>query len=172
MKDEDLCHDDKQIFQLRVVYTIFMFLWTYIAFSLGLFSKVCNWVEWLILLLPIFIFSIGFFSVPDISHQVEGFMFRANLLTLGLLVALPLLNWMNERYQGDKLLFMKLISIAIIFSMLTLIDVWVPHRFLPIIKHIRSALQTISITLLIYVLFRFYIEESSASFHEKSTKVE
>ena len=118
-------------------------------------------VEAVILYIPVIVFLISYMSAPNVTHQVENFMFQADLLTLGLLVALPLIQWSQIGSSKNQTTFIKLATIAIILSMLTLIDVWVSHEYLYIVKHLKSIVETIVIVILIYGLYQFFIKQEN-----------
>lgn len=166
---DGICYTQNQIKMIRWVYFFAIIGWLFLIFWYQLFPPL-DFIEAGILVLPLMVFLISYSSIPHITEQVEGYMFKANLLTLGLLIALPLLNWAYSNFNGNRVLFIKLAATAIIFSMLTLIDVWVPHRFLPLEKHIKSILQTSAITLLIFALYRFFIEKAKEPKEPKVTE--
>jgi hypothetical protein len=57
-------------------------------------------------------------------------------------------------YKG---IIVEAMILAIMLSMISLIDVWVEPKWLSIVKHIKSILQTASLALLIYALYMFYV---------------
>ena len=153
------CYDNDQTTGIKRVYLFALIGWIILIITYKLIPP-HDAIEIAILFVPIVVFLISYISIPKITYKVERYMFKANLLTLGLLVALPLLNWVNTNRNENRTLFIKLAATAIIFSMLTLIDVWVPCEYLPVVKHIKSVLQTSAITLLIFGLYRFFIEQA------------
>jgi len=155
----DSCYTHSQKKTVRWVYLLGLIAWIVLVSLYGLIPS-CDAVETLIVFIPVVVFTISYLNIPNINRKVEKYMFKANLLTLGLLVVLPLITWVNARYTKTRVLFIKLTATAIILSMITLIDVWVTHEYLPVVKHIKSVLQTAAITLLIFGLYRFFIEHS------------
>jgi hypothetical protein len=85
-------------------------------------------------------------------------MLKANLLTLGLLIALPLINWARDASPESKEMFMKIAATAIILSLLTLIDWWVNKKYIYLLKHTKSIFQTYAIVLLMIGLYKFFCE--------------
>jgi len=157
--EDNPCYNNNQIINIRRVYLFALIGWI-ILIALYKLIPPSDVIEAIILFLPVLVFIISYVSVPEITYKVEKYMFKANLLTLGLLVALPLLNWIYTNHNENRALFIKLAATAIIFSMVTLIDVWVPRDHLPVVKHIKSVLQTMAITLLIFGLYRFFIDQT------------
>jgi hypothetical protein len=90
-------------------------------------------------------------------------MFAANFLTIGLLLALPLLNWTSKGYNGCKKTFTLIIILAITFSILSMYDIWVPKKWLSVYKHGRSCLQTLSLTLVIFGLVEYFLCKEGVS---------
>lgn len=156
---DNSCYSKPQVIKVKWVYLLGLIGWIVLIFLYRLVPPM-DGVETAILLLPVIVFTVSYMNIPTVTYSVEKYMFKANLLTLGLLVVLPLLTWVNARFNKNRALFIKLAATAIIFSMITLIDVWIPHDYLPVVKHIKSVLQTTAITLLIFGLYRFFIEHS------------
>ena len=155
MPDDPKLYDPKQAEWVKLIYILAIVLWIIICFLLKLIPG-HNWVEWGILILPIVIFLYAWSVADKVSTTVEDYMGKTNILTLGLIIAMPLLNWVQGR-KDDRKQFTQLMAVAIIFSMLTLIDISVGHDELCIIRHAESALQTMAIVLLIFGLYRFFI---------------
>jgi len=125
-------------------------------------------IAWFLILLPFLSFIIAIYSADSITKDVENFAFNANLLTLGMIVALPLLNWLAERYTGDRTTFTQMLALAIVLSMLTLLDFWVKPPYLCLIKHIKSALQTMAIILMTLAIYIFFIDIGTNGFKQLS----
>lgn len=154
------CYNNNQTTNVQRVYLLGLIGWI-ILIILYKLVPTSDFIEIIILFIPIFVFSVSYMSVPNITYRIEKYMFKANLLTIGLLVALPLINWGYTGSDKNRTIFIKLAATAIIFSMITLIDIWVPAKFLPIIKHVKSVFQTSAIVLLIFGLYRFFIEQTN-----------
>jgi len=150
-------YSEEQAEWIQNIYFIGILFWIILIIGLKIFPT-NNIVEFLILLVPIVLLLISFKSIPHISDVVENFMFQANILTLGLLVAFPILTWIYKRSKINRGLFLSIIGTAIIFSVLSLFDVGVPHKFLPLVKHVKSILQTFALALFIFAIYRFVME--------------
>jgi len=148
------CYYTKQIiFWIRIIYVIFIILWTILIW----YFKFYKLKAWFILLIPYLVFTIGIFNVSVLSTDVEEEMFRANFLSVGLILALPLLNWTNKDYNGDRRLFSTIIILALVFSILSLFDIWVSRKWLSVNKHVRTSLQTLSLTLIMFGLIEYFL---------------
>lgn len=144
---------------IKWVYIVFIVIW--IALVVFLQCYLCNdSVLWGIIVLPIIFFLIGWYNANDITAEVEDNVFQSDYLALGLIIVFPLLTWVNRDYKGkDRRRFTAILVAAIILSLFSLIDLWVPKVWLPTIKHCKSCLQTMSIVLIIYALYQYYIEK-------------
>lgn len=155
--ESSFCYNDNEHSYLRLIYLCAILVWVAIIYLLNLLPP-RNIIEMLILLIPPAVFLIALLSVHTITESVEELMLKANLLTLGLLVALPLINWSRETTTESKATFINIAATAIILSMITLLDFWVNRKYVYLVKHFKSILQTYAIVLLIAGLFRFFCE--------------
>jgi hypothetical protein len=139
---------------IRIVYYIFLFIYIFIIVALKLYYT--NIIGYLILSIPLIVFFISYINIENIPVQLEEELYRTNYFALAVLVIVPLLTWINHDYTGEKHLFIDVLVLAIVLIMLALIDIWVERRYISIIYHIRSCLETIGITLLIFAFYQFY----------------
>lgn len=138
---------------VRIMYVFAIIFWTLIILYWRIdFSSL---VSSLIIIIPYVLFAISFSSAGLCDQEVEGFLMRGNILTLGLVIAVPLLSWYASYYTGDKKKFISIASFAIVLSMMSLLDVWVSPKYLCAIMHLRSILQTIGVILLVYIMTEF-----------------
>lgn len=147
---------------IRLVYIIFGFLWTMMIWYWSLLPGNDVFQRFLVII-PYILFIFGFSFAAQINDRVEGFMFRGNILTMGLILALPLLTWTVDKYTGDKQRFLQMAVVAVMLSMISLLDVWVSQDYLSIVKHVKSCLQTISIVLLLFVIYEFMLNNNTAT---------
>lgn len=162
------CYQKHQHEKLQLLYVVAILLWIFLTACYKI-NPPRDIFELAILLLPVVCFIIAFVSIHMISESVEAMMLKANLLTIGLLVALPLINWTKETSVENKTLFIQLAVTAIILSLITLIDWWVPKKYIYMQKHIKSILQTFAIVLLIFGLYRFFCESCFTSDSDSSS---
>lgn len=155
-------HNEKIVYYIRLVYIAGLVLWFAILHYLKLYKP--DGYAILILCIPIVSFIIGFSNASSLTGEIEDELFKSNYLSVGLLLVLPLLTWINKDYKGDKKRFTKILVLAIITTMLSMIDLWLSEEYLSIIKHAKSVLQTFSLVLLIYALYSYYSESEDSIF--------
>ncbi len=154
------CHDQTTVNIIRRIYCIAFLIWVLIVIWLELFFPKVLLV--LILMIPFIAFGFGYVNASGLSGEVEDEMFQNNYLAVGLVLVVPLLSWINEKQVDSerKKKFTNLAILALIFTMLSMVDVWVPKQYLPVTKHVKSVFQTISLTLLIVSLY-FYLVQNN-----------
>ncbi len=155
-------YEKHTIFWTRIIYLIAIVIWLILIIYTGFYRLHGAFI----LAIPFIIFVIGIINASCLSTDVEEYMFAANFLTIGLLLALPLLNWTCKGYSGDKRLFTLIIVLAITLSIFSMYDIWVPIKWLSVYKHIRSCFQTLSLTLVIFGLVEYFLCRESPSFGE------
>ena len=145
---------------VRVLYVFLIVMWIVLVVYLRLWSTLGGSV----LVAPVILFGLAFATAPYLCDDIECFMGQANCLSLGLMIAMPLLVYLNNsKYPGDKQRYTSAIIMALIFSSLALVDVWVPPNFMTPYKHFRSALHVVSLTLFIYALLHHFLTRSGAN---------
>lgn len=140
---------------IEYVYIIAAIGWVILTFVLGLWYHE-DLLVWLILLLPLVVFAINYLSLGDFSCKMEEQMFRGNFLSFGFLVAIILINWNSPLGHQDKIEFFKILIVAFILLMISLVDLWVGEKRMPVVKHIKTSLHTASLTLLALALYLYY----------------
>ena len=141
---------------IQIVYIIAAILWIIVFFWVKAYFS--DTISWLFIFIPLVVFSINYLSLTKINVETENQMFRGNYLSFGLLIVIILINWNNPMGPQDKIMFFRVLLVAFVLIMLSLIDVWVYPCYLSIVKHIRSILQTSALTLLALSLYLYYVE--------------
>jgi hypothetical protein len=144
--------DDDTVFLLQMYYIFISLFWLLLISYFDLWREKLSFI----LFLPLFAFFITFLYIEHISIYVEENMMKSNYLSLGLILALPMLSWMLKEYNGNRKHFITIIVLALVLSLLTFVDIWVPENRMSIYRHIRSSLQVMSVSLFIYALCAFY----------------
>lgn len=147
------CYTEFQQRWLALLYVVALLIWLIIIIHFCLYSE----PAWWILLLPFVIFALGLANISEITEEVEDAMFTSGSLSVGLILALPLFAWLSDKYDGDRRRFMVVLVLALSFSLLTMIDIWIPQCWVCFYRHLRSALQVMGITLLIFALVNYYL---------------
>ena len=150
-------HDDGIVQQIRFAYVFGLIGWLAIVIMLKLYDT--DTVGMILLLIPFLVFLLGYYNANIVTPEVEKEMFTTNYLSVGLIVILPLLVWITDVQSKNKSKFIALLVLAIILTLLSMIDVWVSKREMSVYHHIRSMLQTLSIVIIIYALYIFYLEK-------------
>ena len=149
-------------FYIRILYILAIIVWIIIILALSLHHN-NDVVCWLILAIPIVIFAFGAINAYHITADLED-SFMSSSLSLGLLIVIPLMTFINRDYKGDRQRFIAILVFAIIVSMASMIDIYVTPAWLPLTKHFRSIMQTYSIVLIVYALYSYYLEQPQSLF--------
>lgn len=149
-------------FYIRVLYILAIIIWIIIVVMLSLHHH-NDYICWIILSIPIVLSIFGAVNAYKITADVED-SFTVTSLSLGLLIVVPLMTFINRDYKGDRQRFISILVLAIILSMISMIDIYVSVSWLPLIKHFRSILQTYSIVLIVYALYSYYLEQPQSLF--------
>lgn len=148
-------YHSSQIAWLYGLYAIAIICWIVIIIYFELHFN-ATLVTWIIILIPIALFIIALVNIKNITADTEVEIFNANYLTIGLLIAIPLFSWISAGSGDDRRRFSSIIVLAIIFSMLSVLDTWVSLRWLTFVKHAKSVLQTYCLILFVTALITFY----------------
>jgi len=148
-------YNENLIVQIRTVYVIATLVWLFIVFFMGFLKD--DPIIIFILLIPVAVFAINFVSTGEFTCHIENQMFKGNFLYFGFIVAVILINWNKDLSAEEKHDIFRILVLALILLMFSMIDVWVSAEEQPIVKHIRTTLHTASLTLLAYGLYEFYI---------------
>lgn len=149
-------YDDHTIKIIQIIYIISAVIWIMLFFWLKSYFNDC--FSWIFLLIPLIIYSINYINLQHITINVEDEMFQGNYLSFCLLIVVILINWNHPLSENDKISFFRILLVAFILIMLSLIDLWVYPKYLRIVKHIRSIFLTAALTLLAFVFYLYYIE--------------
>lgn len=149
-------HPPNVVLYIRFAYITGIIIWILILHYLNLCKSDVYIIA--ILAIPFICFILGYINAPNITGDMESEIFNANYLSVGLLLVVPLLTCINRDFGGDKKYFTKILILSIITSLLSMLDIWVPDSYFPVVKHVQSIFQTYTISLLIYGLYSFYSE--------------
>ena len=146
-------------FGVCVAYIVLLIVWIVSIVWFKLYIS----PAWYVLLIPFLAFIYAALTSHNLTYDMEDEMFKASYLSIGLILALPLLAWMNKDFTGDKDHFVSVIFLALAFTILTYIDIWVTRRWLSVFKHIRSGLQTMAVTLFLFAIMTYYMKRNGGS---------
>lgn len=111
----------------------------------------------LILLFPYLVFAMAYLNIHEASPDVEERYFAGQVFTVAIFITLPLLTRATDVGEGREKYMLPMIM-ALLFTILSIIDFWVPYSWLSIHQHIQKGFLTIGLTLVVYSLYTFYIE--------------
>ena len=155
-KNNNRISNDK-IMIIEICYLIGCAFWTILVIIFKLYAQdvICS----VIIFIPYILFFAGYKNCRYITIEDEDNYFVYNYLSVGLLIFLPLLSWMNskDKKKVNNNMFMSLVIVALILTMLIMVDMWIKPEYLSVMKHIKSILNTISMVLLIYAIYLYYI---------------
>ena len=157
----------RYIFYVQVVYLVACALWIMLLGFLGVFSRPFRFAN-LILAIPVIVYAFGF-SNSSTHERVESDMFRSDFVSVALVFVILFIKWVDKRPTSPYILRTTLTAFALI--VVSMIDVWVSYRAVGVEKHIKSALHTAGITLLLHVLFVYYADSTgldSSPYHRNT----
>ena len=111
----------------------------------------------IILLFPYLVFATAFLNIYESSPEVEERFFAGQVFTVAIFITLPLLVRATDVDHGREKYMLPMIM-ALLFTILSIIDFWVPAAWLSVQQHVQKGLQTMGLTLVVYSLYTFYIE--------------
>lgn len=138
---------------IQIVYLIAAIIWLIIVYVFSLYCG--NVILWLLLFIPLIIYGLNFYFVPEQTVFVTNLMFTADFLSIGFLIVTIIINWYKEVDKGP---IFSLVVLALFLFGLSMLDVWVPEEKFILIQHIRSALETAGVIILVIVVYTYYLE--------------
>ncbi len=136
------------------IYLFGILFWFFIVAALRLYTSPAAVILWLA---PI-VFLIGMNNASTINAEVEGEIFTTSFFGIGLIVAISILAWIKE-LDGVTPKSIGVLLLAMIFSLIPHIDLWLPRKWMSVYKHLRSVFQTYSVVLFTFVLVEFLFAE-------------
>ena len=133
--------------------------WIFLIVMFDLYRT--NWLGYIILALPLFVFYMAFISVAGITRRVESSIFQANYIAVSLLVIIPFMIFLSQNFRGDKHRFITLIILAVVLTLGARLDLWISEYYLPLVHHGQSVLQTMGLALLLFSIYLYYVEAVS-----------
>lgn len=147
-------HGDK-VRYVRITYIAAFFTWVILIFAMRIIQT-GGFIGGFVLLIPLGLFISAYYSTPYLNRDIEDSMFKANFLSIGLILAVSLFAILEKNYHGDKRQFSLIVIMALVFTMLSLLDIWVPANYTSIVKHLKSIFQTYTVFLLIFALYIYF----------------
>ena len=148
------CYGHQTVKRVEAIYLIGLVLWFVLILLLDVIEP--DIIVWIFLFLPPAIYLINLINIQCCSVKVEKEMFKGNFLSFGFLITIILLNWNSPLEGQDKSKFFKLLVVAFILIMVSLVDIWVGIEHQSIIKHLKTVLHTAALSLLALALYLYY----------------
>ncbi len=168
ISEESILYDSTTVFWVRAVYFLMLIVWIVLCSYSGMWTTPASPV----LILPFFTFGIAIYFTDKLSTTIEEFMSKASYLSLGVILAVPLLSWISQETPRYSQIISTCIIVALVLSLATYIDVWIGAENISIYRHFRSSLQVMSVTLIIYVLsMHCLLKESNVLWYNKNQKI-
>lgn len=138
------------------IYIFAMFAWTFLVMKLRLFRG----PGFFFVFVPYIAFIINLFTVQSIDSDDEAIFFTGAFLSIGLIVMVAILGWFKN--MGDlSRQEISLLLLSLILALFSHIEIGVTIKYVPIMRHYRSVLQTFSIVLFLIVLVNYFLKEES-----------
>lgn len=150
-----MCYNPDIAITIQGIYILATVLWIVFVYWCELY-KDFDWFMLLFVLIPPIVFIIGYYNACQVTLEIEDEVLGANYLSFGFLITIILLNWNSPIPANNKNKFFKLLVVAFVMIMLSMIDVWVRKEYMSVVKHIRTILQTAALVLLSIALYSYY----------------
>lgn len=142
---------------VQTAYLILAIIWILIIIIFSLYQT--DVIGLIILLIPFIVFAIGAINSNAVS-QPNAIIAADNTLSIGVLLLIPLIAFADRTYHEDFIYrkrFIGIAIVAIVLYLLSYIVIYVPARYLPLVGRINSGLITMSVILIIYDLYLYYL---------------
>lgn len=155
--DNHKCYDKNKTFYVRLIYCIFIVLWILTIYITSIYKLDYSFL----LIIPIIMFIIAIVNAPYLSEIVETEMSKIIYFPMLIIICINSLIWIGKDYRGDVKLITKCIFIAIVFLLLSSLDVWINENWIYLYRHIQSAFETLSVSLIIFTVIIFGLSFTS-----------
>lgn len=152
---ECYCSDEAR--RIQIMYIVASIVWIMVLY-IGNFVQTYDIISILILSIPIIAFLINYNGCKTFSRELGSEIFRGNLLSFVFLIFIIFINWEKV---SDKNKFFRILVVALIFVMFSLIDLWMSPDNMELYRHIKTALQTAALSLLAFAIYRYYLSQTS-----------
>lgn len=140
--------------KIKTLYIIAIIFWIFLIIILSLFVR--DFFVILILSIPFIVFTVSYFNIKCYSRELDSEMFRTDFIFfIGILITV-FTGW-KEKTKHSVQMF-KILMVSLILIMLSSIDIWLGRDEFTLLKHFRSIMQTLALTLLIYALYLYYLD--------------
>ena len=92
-----------------------------------------------------------------INFNTNSKIIDREYLTLVYFIVLIMINWKTSNFISDNIYLFKIIFISMLLVMISMIDIYVPEEYGKIFEHTRSGLETMSIVLITYGMYIYFL---------------
>jgi hypothetical protein len=146
---------------VQKVYLILAIIWLLIIIIFRLYQT--DWVGAIIILIPFIVFFANSFNT-DIDNEIEARLLNDTSLTIGILLLLPILAWIEKDSYREKVKMIAIIVLALILLLLTYVAVWTSSQYIYLVNRVKSGLTTMAAILVVYVLYIYFVHRSTRKF--------
>lgn len=144
---------EDNIDQIELIYLLGIILWIILMFVLDLFQTGPLGIA--LCTIPVIIFGVSAIGHNYHTESVLLEILRADYLSFVVLAIILMINW--SRSERKERIF-KLIFVAILFLMLSILDIVGSPQQMIYYRVVKSIFQTIAITLILLALYVYYTE--------------
>lgn len=137
----------KRRFYVMSIYVFGIVFWFFLVLLLGIYRNAASLILWLT---PI-VFLISMYNTKSINEAVESRMFGTSFFETGLVIAIAIMAWAKDLINIDHRLLV-VILVAMLFTLLGHLEIWVPVKWQSVYKHVKSVFQVYSVILFCYLI--------------------
>lgn len=138
--------------KLLSIYVLGIILWVGLIFYLGLWEK--GGLGYLLIAIPPIAFLYSAYNISQGKIDKKSLL-GGDCTSFEVLIIIVIINWLAILREGR---FFKIIFVALVFLMLSILDVLASEEDAVYIAAFKSVCQTISIALLMVALHIYYVE--------------
>lgn len=141
--------------KLLSIYVLGIILWMVLIWYLGLWEK--GGLGYFLIAIPPVIFLYSAYNISQGKIDSKSLL-GGDCTSFEVLIIIIIINWLAILREGR---FFKIIFVALVFLMLSILDVLSSEKEALYISAFKSVCQTISIALLMVALHIYYVEVQS-----------
>ena len=135
------------------IYVVGIIVWLLIFLLLRFYRY--GWGVIIFGLIPIVVFAIAICNAGEVEEQTDAKVFRLD--TLAVLGVFVFLAW--HQHESEDNIFWIGLLMGILFILAASYDVWTKDKWIPIVRHVRSVLTTIGLSLILLSIYIYMIEQ-------------
>lgn len=155
-ENNNCCYDSQTLRNLRFLYAMAICLWVVILNGCGISRKIST-ISLSIMFFPIALMILAMANLHKITKTIEEYNSKANYISLGLIVAIPLLSWIKTQKETENRAYEKTSMVLfVMLIMITPMDVWVSEKDQAYVVHIKSICQIFVLAILVSMLLNYF----------------